>query len=335
MVSLKDIAKECGVSPSSVSKALNGHKDISEVQRKRIIAMADAMGYMPNVAARSLKTNRTYNLGVLFTDKTQSGLTHEYFSNILESFKVEAEKHGYVITFISPSIGGKRIGYYEHCKYRGYDGVMIASVDFKSTEVIQLIEGNIPVVTIDHLFNDRMAILSDNVDGMNQLVQYIYKCGHKKIAFIHGEDTSVTQKRLASFYKTCEELGLHIPDAYVLEALYHDPKTTSIRTKELLSLNEPPTCIIFPDDFSSIGGMSMIKDSGLRIPEDISVVGYDGIYLSGVLEPALTTLKQNTRELGSMAAIKLIELIEHPKTAIPSQIVIKGELLPGGSVKKL
>lgn len=335
MVSLRDIAKECGVSPSSVSKALNGHKDISELKRKKIIAVANAMGYMPNAAARSLKTNRTYNLGVLFTDKTQSGLTHEYFSNILESFKVEAEKHGYVITFISPNIGGKTMSYYEHCRYRGYDGIMIASVDFKSAEVIQLIEGNIPVVTIDHLFNDRTAILSDNVDGMKQLIQYVYECGHKKIAFIHGEDTSVTQKRLASFYKTCEELRLEIPDEYVLEAIYHDPKTTALKTKELLNLNIPPTCIIFPDDFSSIGGMNVIKNSGLRIPEDISVVGYDGIYLSTVLDPALTTLKQNTSELGSMAALQLIELIEHPRTAIPGQINVKGELLQGGSVKKL
>lgn len=333
MISLKDIAKECGVSPSSVSKALNGYKDISEAQRKKIIKTANAMGYMPNAAARSLKTNRTYNLGVLFTDKTQRGLTHEYFSNILESFKVEAEKHGYVITFISPNIGGKTMSYYEHCRYRGYDGIMIASVDFKSAEVIQLIESDIPVVTIDHLFNDRTGILSDNVDGMKQLTEYIYKCGHKKIAFIHGEDTSVTQKRLASFYKTCEELGIETPDEYVCEAIYHDPKVTAIRAKELLSLNDPPTCIIFPDDFSSMGGINVIKDMGLRIPEDISVVGYDGIYLSTVLEPALTTLKQNTNELGGVAALQLIELIERPKTAIPQQIIIKGELLLGRSVK--
>ena len=335
MVSLKDIAKACGVSTSSVSKALNGHKDISEKKKEEIIQVARDMGYMPNAAARSLKTNRTYNLGVLFTDKTQRGLTHEYFSCVLESFRVEAEKHGYAITFISQNIGGKPMSYYQHCMHRGYDGIVIASVDFRAPEVMELIEGNIPVVTIDHLFNDRTAILSDNVDGMKQLVQYIHKCGHRKIGFIHGEDTSVTQKRLASFYKTCEELKMKIPDEYVCEAIYHDPKATEIKTKELLELAIPPTCIIFPDDFSSIGGINVIKDAGLRIPDDISIVGYDGIYLSRVLEPSLTTLKQNTDELGRLAALRLIELIEKPKTAIPQQVIVKGELLLGNSVKKL
>ena len=101
MPSLKDLAKECGVSVATVSKALNDQPDISPATRERVRAAAHRMGYLPNAAARSLKTNRTYNLGVLFVDERQSGLTHEYFSAVLDSFKVEAEKHGYDITFIN------------------------------------------------------------------------------------------------------------------------------------------------------------------------------------------------------------------------------------------
>ena len=109
MPSLKDLAKECGVSVATVSKALNDQPDISPATRERVRAAAHRMGYMPNAAARSLKTNRTYNLGVLFVDERQSGLTHEYFSAVLDSFKVEAEKHGYDITFINHNISGSTI----------------------------------------------------------------------------------------------------------------------------------------------------------------------------------------------------------------------------------
>ena len=98
MPSLKDLAKECGVSVATVSKALNDQPDISPATRERVRTAAHRMGYMPNAAARSLKTNRTYNLGVLFVDERQSGLTHEYFSAVLASFKVEAAKHGYATT---------------------------------------------------------------------------------------------------------------------------------------------------------------------------------------------------------------------------------------------
>ena len=104
MVSMKDIALRCGVSVATVSKALNGQPDIGEETRARIEKTAKEMGYMTNAAARALKTKRAYNLGILFVDERRSGLSHEYFSSMLESFKVEAEAHGYDITFINNKI---------------------------------------------------------------------------------------------------------------------------------------------------------------------------------------------------------------------------------------
>ena len=149
MPSLKDLAKECGVSVATVSKALNDQPDIAQATRERIHAAARRMGYLPNAAARALKTNRTYNLGVLFVDEKQSGLTHEYFSAVLDSFKVEAEKRGYDITFINHNISGRSMSYLEHCHYRGVDGVVIACVNFYDPQVVELVNGDVPVVTID------------------------------------------------------------------------------------------------------------------------------------------------------------------------------------------
>ncbi len=335
MVSIKDVSVRCGVSVATVSKALNNHSDIAEATKENVRRIAKEMGYFPNSSARALKTNRTYNLGVLFVDEAQSGLTHEYFANVLDSFKVEAEKNGYDITFISKHTGRKNMSYYEHSKYRGVDGVVIACIDFSDFGVTELINGELPVVTIDHVYDNRTAIISDNVKGMGELILYLYEMGHRRIAYIHGADSSVTQNRVGSFYKTLGELGIEVSDDYVKSGVYHDPDTTAKLTRELLELKERPTCILFPDDFSCIGGINAIKEYGLRIPEDISIVGYDGILLSQMLEPKLTTLQQDTKALGRSAAEKLITLIENPKASIIERVVVEGKVLKGNSVSNL
>lgn len=333
MVTMKEIAIKCGVSPATVSKALNGHTDIGAETRELVKMTAQEMGYLPNAAARALKTNRSFNLGVLFVDKTLSGLAHEYFSTVLNGFKVEAERLGYDITFISKDIGNFKMDYYEHARYRNCDGVIIASVDFSDQDVLKLVESNIPVVTIDHVFNNRTAVLSDNVQSMVEIVNYVYGMGHRRIAYVHGEDTSVTKKRLASFYKTCMNIGIDVSDEYVKAAQYHDPKSSGLATRELLTLKDRPTCILYPDDFSFLGGMSELERQGLRVPENISVVGYDGILLSQALRPRLTTFRQDSANIGRQAAAKLVEEIENPKMFVPTQISVSGSLLIGNTVK--
>ena len=333
MVSMKDIALRCGVSVATVSKALNGQRDIGEETRSRIEQAAKEMGYMTNAAARALKTNRTYHLGVLFVDERRSGLGHEYFSAMLESFKVEAEAQGYDITFINQNVGGKRTSYLQHCLYRGVDGIVIACVDFTDPQVLELVDSGLPLVTIDHVFNNRLAVVSDNVNGLEALVHHVHQKGHRRIAFLHGEDTTVTRNRLTGFYRACEELGLEIPPEYVRPCVYHDPDRCAQATRELLELPERPTCIIFPDDFSYIGGLNVLSEAGLRVPEDISVAGYDGIQLARVLR--LTTYSQNVEQIGKTAAQQLISLIERPKTTLTDRIMVQGSLLEGSSVKQL
>lgn len=335
MVTLKDISESSGYSVSTVSKALNGSSEIGVDTTLRIQQIAAEMGYFPNAAARLLKTNKSNNLGVLFIDEMQGGLAHEYFSSVLNSFKVAAERLGFDITFISQNLGQQKMTYYEHAKYRNCDGVVIASVDFHDPKVVELAQSEIPTVTIDHIYNDSTAILSDNLNGAKDLIQHVYDFGHRKIAFIHGEMTSVTQRRLAGFYKACKKLNIDVPDEYIKSARYHDPESSTKASRELLSLKDPPTCIMYPDDFSFIGGMNEIEHQGLRIPDDISVAGYDGILLSQMLRPELCTYKQNTNDLGTLAAEELVDAITNKKTYIPKQIWVKGELLAGNSVKRI
>ena len=333
MVSLKDIAAVCGVSVATVSKALNNHNDIGPETKEQIKRTAAQLGYFPNSAAKALKTNRSYNLGVLFVDEAQNGLTHDFFSCILDSFKRAAEAKGYDITFINCcKTRHNRMSYLAHARYRGFDGVCIACVDFYDPEVVELVRGSLPLVTIDHMFNNRTAVLSDNIGGMRELMRFVYSRGHRRIAYIHGADSAVTQSRVTSFFRTADELGLEIPDEYVRQAPYRNTKLTYQRTMELLDLPQPPTCILYPDDFSAFGGINAIKERGLSIPHDVSVAGYDGIRIGRHIEPHLTTVRQDTESIGRIAAEKLITQIERPRTALIEQIVVAGSVYEGESV---
>ena len=339
MVSLKDIAKTCGVSVATVSKALNGQRDIGEETRKKIRAVAEEMGYMANSVARALKTNRSYNLGMLLVDERRSGLGYEYFSTIIEGFKDEAESHGYDITFINSHMGDQPTSYANHCRYRGLDGVLVACISFEDPRTQELAASNIPLVTIDYAFDGHTAIFSDHRNGMETLVRHAYEKGHRKIALIHGEDTVTTQNRLIGFHHACQELGLTIPEEYIIPCVYNDPDLCEKATRQLLLLEDPPTCILFPNDVSFIGGHNAIRKSGFSIPglpisqKQISVIGYDGLKLAQII--GLVSYSQSAYTIGKTAAERLIHRIEHPEDYTPEQIVIAGSLMDGITVQDI
>lgn len=335
MVTIKMIAKECGFSVATVSKALNGAPDISSETRDHIRKVASDMGYMPNAAARMLKTSRSYNFGVLFEDQANKGLTHNFFSHILNSFKHRSEELGYDISFLSDRLGGRDISYVEHARYRNCDGVVIASVDYTEHAVVDLVNSGIPVVTIDYVFDNCASVLSDNVGGMAELVKYIYSMGHRKIAFAHGEDTAVTRYRIASFCRTCKELGLEVPEEYLVQSMFLNAQAAEQVTRTLLSLPDPPTCIIYPDDTSYFGAINELERMGLSVPDDVSAVGYDGLEIAQMLRPRLTTLKQDAVRMGEAAAEELARAVEEGRAYIPSRILVPGWIMIGETVKDL
>lgn len=334
-VTIRDLAKRCGLSISTVSKALNGYTDISEATREAVTQAAKEIGYYPNAHARALKTKRSYNLGVLFVDDRQSGLTHAFFSFVLESFKKEAERHGYDVTFISHNMGESTMTYLEHCHYREVDGVCIACINFLEPEVTQLVNSELPIVTIDHLFNNRTCIQSNNIVGVQMLLESVYARGHRKIAYIHGPKSAVTDTRLGSFYRTASTLQLDIPDEYVEECEYNEPASVYHATRRLMALKNRPTCVFISDDYAALGAYEAAADLGLQIPQDLSIAGYDGIPMMQLMKPRLTTIRQDTNRIGAEAACRLVSLIESPKTTIPEITVIPCTLLDGETVSTL
>ena len=258
-----------------------------------------------------------------------------FFSHILNSFKHRAEELGYDISFISDHMGGQEISYVDHARYRNCDGVVIASVDYTEHAVVDLANSGIPVVTIDCVLENCGSVLSDNVGGMTELVKYAYSMGHRKIAFAYGEDTPVTRRRISGFCRACKELGLSLPDEYLVQSMYLDPESSAAATRKLMELPDPPTCILYPDDIAHLGGKNELEKMGLSVPDDVSIVGYDGIDFSQMLRPKLTTMRQDAERMGELAAEELARAVEEGRSYIPGRHVVGGTLLPGETVKKL
>lgn len=332
MISMKDIAKACNVTVATVSKALNDKDDIGIEMKAKIKEVAKEMGYLPNSAARALKTQKSYMVGVLFVDGTSSGLTHDYFAAMLESIKETVEAKGYDISFVNHHIGAQTMSYLEHCIYRNVDGVIVACVDFETQEVKDLVNSHIPVVTIDHDYGTHDAVMSDNEAGIRELVHYAYSKGHRKIAYIYGQDSQVSNIRYQAFIKTCRQLGIETPKEYLIKGIYNDIENAKRNTQKLLQLKERPTCIFYSDDLTCIGGIYELGENGLSVPDDIAVAGYDGIKSYKIFKPNLTTICQDTVAVGKKAAERLIDLIEKKEIKGNRVEVVSGKLVQGESI---
>lgn len=201
--------------------------------------------------------------------------------------------------------------YLEHCRYRNVDGVCIVCSHFDDSEVLQLVSSPLPLVTIDHVFNNKACVQSENRQGIEALTRYILSMGHKKVAFIYGAQDTVSDIRLTSFLRTMNDAGLSVPDDYLIASPYHDPASTREATAQLLSLRDRPTCILMPDDYSRAGrhgrhSRDGSEGSGRYFHHRVRRRSHD----PRCGQPQLTTVEQDVFKIGREAARKLVHLIE-------------------------
>ena len=275
----------------------------------------------------------THSLAILYDEQSDRGLTHPFFSLILNAFQDEAQKRGYDIAFMRNT---DDYDYLERYRERGYDGLLLVCVDFDNPIFKVVATSGINCVTIDHIYRHVPSVLSDNENGVQNLVEYAISKGHRRIAFIHGHNNSlVTRTRISQFKNTMDYHNLPVPEVYLQDGLYDNITLTRELVTKLLTLPEPPTCILLPDDLGYLGAQNAAIELELRIPEDISFLGYDGIPLTQTLTPRLTTIRQNSEQLGVVAAQRLIDLIENPNTASRQPTVLPVELIEGGTMANL
>ena len=329
-VRLKDIAEACGVSVATVSRALNGLRRDDNKVTVLIRQTAQEMGYVPNAAALALKTRRSNTIGILYEDQ----LDHEYFSSLLDDLRREAGKQGYHLALLG-GCDPEQETYYEQARRRNLDGVIIIQADFDSPEVTRLITGALPSVIMDHLYEGCICVGNDNQESMQQLVRYVFECGHRRIGYITGEPGAVTQERLSGFYRACAELGICVPDGSVLEGHFRAPEECARHIRKLTAGPVGATCVLCPDDYSCIGAMWLLKDEGINVPEQVSLAGYDGIRMGQMLRPRLTTYRQDTAGIAAETMRLLSDAMESPDRWYTRRAIVSGKLVEGETVRCL
>ncbi len=310
MVTIKDVSKRSGFSITTVSKALNDYSDISDKTKKKILDLCEEMGYVPNLSARSLVSKKSYTIGIIFEEITGIGLQHPLFSKILESFKSRVESQGYDIMFLSNSIGKEHGGYLEHSKRKQVEAILVLCTDFESDEIRKLSKSEIPISVIDYSFAGVSNVTSNNKRGVHQAVKHLVDLGHKKVAHIYGGlYLDIGKRRKEYFEDSMAKFGLEVKPEYLVSGEFFSKEDGYNAMNHLLELKNPPTAVFCASDMIAIGAMQAIKEAGFSVPEDFSLVGFDGIDLGQLISPRLTTIRQDTYKMGQLSANQILQMI--------------------------
>lgn len=329
MSTIYDIAKKAGVSPATVSKVFNNYSEVSRRTKEKVRKVADDMGYIPNISAQMLKTNKSFLVGIMFSEGVGIGLEHRFFSTVLESFRKEIGRFGYDTVFINKTVGDAEIGYLEHCNYRNVDGMFIITALENDVNVNKLKESSIKCVTTDIQYEGVPMISSDNVEGGRIAVKYLHEKGHKLIAHLSGPlDTLSAIERLQGFRKAVVELDLDYDPKYFIESSHYGYDAAYEAAETLLSRFDErhrPTAIFVGADIMAFGVYKALKDNGLSVPGDISIIGFDDLSASRFVSPELTTIAQNKKLIGCEVADTLVRLMNletvHDKARIPVKLI--------------
>jgi LacI family transcriptional regulator len=266
------------------------------------------MDYLPNAHAQSLSTKKSWAIGVMFSEANEVGMKHPFFNGIIESFRHATEEHGYDLIFASRNLRNRDMSYLEHFKHRAVDGIVVICSDRMDEQVQELMQSDIPIVVVDMDSANCSVVYSDNTEGARMAVNYLYELGHRHIAHIAGDSSiDAGAARVKGYELAMHALDLPIQPNHLVNAGFFSVEEGKQAMEKLLQLESPPTAVFVAGDQMAIGAIEAVHEHGLRVPEDISIIGYDDIEMIKYITPKLTTIRQDTDEIGEAAADLLIE----------------------------
>jgi LacI family transcriptional regulator/LacI family repressor for deo operon, udp, cdd, tsx, nupC, and nupG len=327
-----DIARELSISKSTVSRALTGHPNVNPETRKAVLALADKMDYQRNMLALSLVTSRSNTLGIIVPEFLTS-----FFPQIVIGAQEVASKAGYnVIVSQSNESYETEVANAKVMLANRVDGVMVSvskeSRNFEHFKIFQ--RKGIPIVFFNRVCDEMQVpkVVVDDYDGAFRAVEHLIGTGKRRIAHLAGPDSLIiSRKRLQGYRDALLKHGLPILEELIIP---YDLSTEKARiyVKHLLDLPEPPDALFSINDPTAIEAMQVIKARGLRIPQDIAVVGFSNDYASALIEPGLTTVAQPVREMGKTAAQLLLDQMDREVSDWKAIIrTLKTELIVRGS----
>ena len=333
---IKDVAKKVGVSVATVSYVLNGKKKISEDTKKKIYEAIEELNYVPNINAQGLNSHSSRLIGVV-VPQTENGdklmFQNAFYGEVLGSIEYWARQKGYHVIV---SATDTNESYLKLAKQRNLDGIIVIGM-YPDEFYKELKKTDIPIVLIDSYCNDFYyhSIRIDDAYGSYLATKYLLENGHSEIAFFVGQvkDNGVMKKRLLGYKQALEQFGVEYNEKYIFEGQIDYDSGIKLADK-LVNSKLPITAIVCAADILAIGVMSELYKLGVKVPDDISIVGFDDLEISQYLTPALTTIHQQISLKGQKAVELLLEHIE--KTNLPKQEeVLSLELIERDSVKKL
>jgi LacI family transcriptional regulator len=311
-ITIKDVAKKAGVSVSTVSRALNNYSDISEDTRENIKKIADNMGYKANVVAKSLSSSRSFRLGMLVEDYESAGKLNPLVFEVLMEFKNAASRQGYEIVLLSTTSDMQKSQNLTRLfSEKQLDGAFIMGLKITDEYYRELSTIKCPCVLQDIYIQNPMVgcIGVDNIKGAFMAVDHLIKLGHKRIGFINGHKNAfVSYERLDGYYLALNRNGIPIDNDLVANGDFDD-KIAEVAAEELIKNHCDMTAIFCASDLMAIGAVNSLNNLGYTVPDDISIVGFDDIYITQFFTPKLTTIRQDRGKIGEAAANILINMV--------------------------
>ncbi|MDX9770044.1 MAG: LacI family DNA-binding transcriptional regulator [Tenuifilaceae bacterium] len=332
-VTIKDIARLLGISPSTVSRALKDHPDISQATKDQVNKLAAEMNYRPNPIALSLRNRRSNVIGVVIPE-----IVHFFFSSVISGINKVANEHGFsVMVSQSSEDFEKEVEVCETFRHSIIDGLLI-SVSKHTTEyehLRRLDEEGIPVVFFDRMIEEFNAdrVLINDYEGAFEATQYLIVEGRRRIMHFAGPQSRLIGKnRLKGYLEAHRKNGVVIDESLVINC--DNFESALVQTQRIIDEGVKFDAIFTVNDFTAAGVVKTLVKNGIKVPEDVSVIGFGNDYMAEMIEPTLTTVCQPGFTMGEKAMQMLINRINSEKTLEPKTEVLPTKLIIRNTTKK-
>ena len=330
-ITIKDIARILGISPSTVSRALKDHPDINIDTKKAVNELAAKLKYRPNAVALSLKNSRSYTIGVIIPE-----IVHYFFSSVISGIEDVASKKGYTVIICQSNESFEReVSNARALLSHRVDGVLVSvSKETESFDhLLDLQEGGIPIVFFDRIGTDINAdqVIIDDMDASYNATRHLIEAGRKRIAHFAGpQNLLIGRHRLQGYLNALAEAGLPIDNRLIVEADTYEKARNAVIG--MMEAGTVPDGIFAVNDLTAIGAMQTIQKKGYHVPDDISIVGFSDGRFSGITDPNLTSVDQHGYEMGTTAADLLFHrILSTDSEYIPEVKILTADLIIRGS----
>ena len=317
MITIRDVAREAGVSIGTVSRAFNGYQDINCETKARVFEVASRLGYSPNINAKTLSSKVSSNMGVIVSGFLESDRRSDFVLSLLKgTYRYAFENQIEVALYTMDAERQKVKSYEQFCREHSIFGAVMSGIAMNDTYYGQLAGQKFPCVLIDISIkgNGLGCVSIDNVRAAEEMMEYLLHANHRKIIIVQGKrEAEVNNYRLAGIFSALQKRGMKLDKDMILNGEFRESVAYEMTQKYIREHGrDGATAFMCLSDVMAFGAMKAICDLGYSVPEDFSVTGFDGIPITEYITPSLTTIEQDMEEIGYCAAETLFDLAKHP-----------------------